>query len=178
MLMLLIAYLNFLPIYSYYPDDIITELVPKIIHFTVLDSNSYKIFEYTPLCKGSQTFQNIYVQLSNSFDFYIYDNLSSIQQDKNFKFINYEIHEEFTPPNVSKYIEKQFTCGIKYYFVISGTYPDFRVMPSHTILRIINTSSDTINISPSISDFFYLVKENMKIKKNLHIHIMKQNMFS
>ena len=173
----IIFIINFFSISTYQSDEIINELAPKTINFRVRDANTYKIFEFTPLCKNNNSYyENFYIQVHTFqyFNLYIYFDLSKIDYDRLGFFINEKEKDYFNTRFTSQRFYLQ--CGVKNYILISnhGYSPLFK--PSFALLSIIREDSEVINISPSISDFFIFNKR--KDKKETFIYSYNETKYA
>ena len=132
---------------EYEVDETLIELVPK--YYYHLSSNSVKIFKYIPSCKDNIKTKNVYVQTDGIL--YLYSDFSKIEQDKDFKFINYDKILN----NYSNLITG-LTCGKDYYFVNFLSLIDDEIFIYNFQIIIINQDENIINLSPLLSNYFSL----------------------
>ena len=150
-----------------YTFELIEELDPKYANFEIIDLKSFKIFKYIPQCINSiNKKKNIYAQLFlNSYIFlHLYDNFDKIEQEEDGKFINsIENRKNYTDGYSFEYF-KNLACGKEYYFVASMAkeedYPYLR--PEYFEFSILDASIEEINISPLISEQFWIIGRKKK----------------
>ena len=149
-----------------YTFELIEELVPKYANFEIIDLKSFKIFKYIPQCINNiNKKKNIYAQLllSDYISIHLYDNFDKIKQEEDGKFINsIEKRENYNDGYSFEYF-KDLVCGKEYYFVVSmalegeGIFRD-----DYFEFSILDASIEEINISPLISEKFWIIGRKNK----------------
>ena len=173
---IIICILHNFYILSDYTFELIEELVPKYANFEALDSKSYKIFKYIPQSiTNTNNKKNIYAQLflNERVFLYLYDNFDKIEQKEDYLFINFiEMRNDFERRDYFFEYFSDLTCSKEYYFVVSMALKDRYSFNKYFQFSILDASIGEINISPLISEQFFIIgRKNLEIIQYSHNQI-------
>lgn len=160
LLLLLYIFIISMSFQSEFEYEIIKELIPYNILFTIHQNNQYKIFQYIPSCNEANTsLKTIYAQSTTfeGFILYVYDDFSKIELTKKYQFKNSILRVSLS----HKIIEiPDLSCGKEYYFIISIiTLKKFEKFCQFSIMsKELNNTIDISSLSQNLT--FYQRTDN------------------
>jgi hypothetical protein len=129
---LIYLFLNLIPSLSQSENELIKNDIIYNIKFERFNLSSYQIYKYKPKCTDDSIYSpDTFLQMvSDSLtNFYLYDNYSKINQDKEGNFKDYIINYNFKKSMGWLHI---LHCNKIYYFVFSKSYPYVESFPAYT----------------------------------------------